>query len=374
MSYKVETIKDGTEKYFYIRDLDTMAIEELPSKYLMHKIKCRRSPNTVKRSAFAICYYMGYMEEKEMELTEVYQLGYEKQTEHFVDFLYWLRAGNHTKQSDGKLKKCPNQGTCNAYLKDVFRFYLFIEAEYEQYGSLKTLSYNQIIAVNQVGVKKVLRNHSFKGYLKEEEHRGRAAKENQIVTILQACTNRRDQLLLLLLAETGYRIGEILGVDYTRDIDYERHTIRVFFRDDNENKARAKNAAYRRSKVSDATFQFLLFYLSKYREFLQHQQMLFVNIEGETKGKALQVDAVYRMLERMEKKTGIHTTPHMLRRYFGNMRRDAGWPLEMISQAYGHKHIDTTIKYLNLVDDQLMEASDQYYAKHSALYDVEKLL
>lgn len=29
---------------------------------------------------------------------------------------------------------------------------------------------------------------------------------------------------------------------------------------------------------------------------------------------------------------------------------------------------------LNLVDDQLMEASDQYYAKHSALYDVEKLL
>ena len=105
-------------------------------------------------------------------------------------------------------------------------------------------------------------------------------------------------------------------------------------------RTRPKNAAYRRSKVSDATFQFLLFYLSKYREFLQHQPMLFVNIEGETKGKALQVDAVYRMLERMEKKTGIHTT----------------------------------IKYLNLVDDQLMEASDQYYAKHSALYDVEKLL
>ena len=87
MSYKVETIKDGTERYFYIRDLDTMAIEELPSKYLMHKIKCRRSPNTVKRSAFAICYYMGYMEEKERELTEVYHLDYEEHTEDFVGFL-----------------------------------------------------------------------------------------------------------------------------------------------------------------------------------------------------------------------------------------------------------------------------------------------
>ena len=63
-----------------------LAIEELPSKYLMHKIKCRRSPNTVKRSAFAICYYMGYMEEKEMELTEVYQLGLRETDRAFCGF------------------------------------------------------------------------------------------------------------------------------------------------------------------------------------------------------------------------------------------------------------------------------------------------
>lgn len=239
---------------------------------------------------------------------------------------------------------------------------------------LKVLYYDSFTTPDSIGVKRKLRFRSFHGYLKEEERNVRPAEHHEILELLKQCTNCRDQLLIMLLAETGYRIGEILGVDYTRDIDYERHTIRVFFRDDNENRARAKNAAYRRAKVSDATFQFLLFYLSKYRELLQHQQMLFVNIEGETKGKALQVDAVYRMLERMEKKTGIHTTPHMLRRYFGNMRRDAGWPLEMISESYGHKHIDTTIKYLNIVDDQLMEASDQYYAKHSVLYDVEKLL
>lgn len=49
-------------------------------------------------------------------------------------------------------------------------------------------------------------------------------------------------------------------------------------------------------------------------------------------------------------------------------------PSNKTCNAYGHKHTDTTIKYLNIVDDQLMEASDQYYAKHSVLYDVEKLL
>ena len=42
--------------------------------------------------------------------------------------------------------------------------------------------------------------------LKEEEHKARAAKKDEIVEILKACTNIRDRLLMLLLAETGYRI------------------------------------------------------------------------------------------------------------------------------------------------------------------------
>lgn len=124
---------------------------------------------------------------------------------------------------------------------------------------LKVLYYDSFTTHDSIGVKRKLRFRSFNGYLKEEERNVRPAAYQEILELLEQCTNCRDQLLIMLLAETGYRIGEILGVDYTRDIDYERHTIRVFFRDDNENKARAKNAAYRRSKVSDATFQFYYF-------------------------------------------------------------------------------------------------------------------
>ena len=136
-----------------------------------------------------------------------------------------------------------------------------------------------------------------------------------------------------------------------------------------------RSAAYSKLKISDATFQFLLFYLSKIPgTSAASADVVCKHRRGDERESIAGGCGFYRMLERMEKKTGIHTTPHMLRRYFGNMRRDAGWPLEMISEAYGHKHTDTTIKYLNIVDDQLMEASDQYYAKHSVLYDVEKLL
>ena len=80
------------------------------------------------------------------------------------------------------------------------------------------------------------------------------------------------------------------------------------------------------------------------------------------------------MLKRMEKKTGIKITPHMLRHYFGNERRKAGWALELIQIAYGHRHIQTTINYLDIVDDELLEASQEFYKKNTVLYGIDELL
>lgn len=322
--YAVEHIWEGKKEYFLIRDHQSWQMVLLPSKYLTHLIRANRSPNTVGRRAKSIRFYLEYLNETKLELSQVAEQEFQEQYEHYVGFLHWLKAGNHLND---KKESLPSNKTCNAYLKDVFRFFCFLELEADM-ERLKVLYYDSFTTPDSIGVKRKLRFRSFHGYLKEEERNVRPAEHHEILELLKQCTNCRDQLLIMLLAETGYRIGEILGVDYTRDIDYERHTIRVFFRDDNENRARAKNAAYRRAKVSDATFQFLLFYLSKYRELLQHQQMLFVNIEGETKGKALQVDAVYRMLERMEKKNRYpYDTPYaaeIFREYETGCRMAAG--------------------------------------------------
>lgn len=227
---------------------------------------------------------------------------------------------------------------------------------------------------NSIGIKRRLRFRAFPGYLKEEEREVRAAEKNEIITILSACTNCRDQLLILMAAELGFRIGELLGIDYTKDIDYENHIVSVRFRDDNENDARAKNAEERRGRISDETYDFLMFYISEYWSILQRQNYLFINITGETAGKPMQVDSVYDMFRRMEKKTDIKITPHMLRRYFANVRWDSGWPLELISLSLGHRHLDTTTRYLNLMDDKLKQASEEFYKKHSALYGIQNLL
>lgn len=250
--YEMNKQKEGSITYFFIRDTETWDIVLLPTKYLMHMTKAKCSPNTVRRSGCSILYYLEYIEEKEKKLTDVYEMSFTEQTKYFVEFLYWLKAGKHTS---GKMNILPNNGTCNAYLKDVFRFYVFIEEEFSQFGGLKVLSYSQFTAVDSVGLKKTIRSRSFKGYLKEEEHKARTAKKDEIIEILKACTNIRDRLLILLLAETGYRIGEILGINYMNDIDYSNQVIRVYFREDNENGARAKNAEYRSAKISADTFQ-----------------------------------------------------------------------------------------------------------------------
>lgn len=368
--FVVKNFKDNAKKYFYIQDNETYDIVPLPSKYLKYLIETNQSPKTVLRRARSLSYYMEYLAENELMIEAVCDLAYEEQNKHFVQFLWWLKEGRHTENN--KINDTGN-GTCNAYLKDVFRFFLYaIDCGY--YPPLKVLKYNQIAVANAVGVKRTMRFKSFNGYLKPKERNVRAAEEDEVIDILQCCTNTRDQLLLLMLAETGFRIGELLGVDYTRDINYQNHTISVYFRDDNENDARAKNAEYRHAKISDETFDFLLHYMSEYRKLLQHQTMLFINIAGKTAGKPLREESVRDMLKRMEKKTGVKLTPHMLRRYFAQTRRQAGWKLELISQALGHKHLDTTIKYLGIIDDQLIEASRDFYAKHSDTYRIKELL
>lgn len=353
------------------REYSSCPISRLPSKYLMHKKRSKISPNTIRRSAFALSYYLNFLDEKQLCLDGIYQMKYIEQHEHFTDFLIWLKAGMHSREDYLKL---PNNETCNAYLKEVFRFYTFMDQENNHSGSLKVLSDTQMIVRNSIGIRKVLNRKSFRGYLKEKGHQGKTIEQDKIVVLLQECANSRDQVLLLLLAETGFRIGELLGVRYAEDIDYEKHIIYVNFRDDNENGARAKNAELRRAKISDATFDILMFYIEDYKELIIGQEYLFINVSGDYVGKPFKGSGVYAMLRRLERKTGIKASPHMLRHYFANARRKDGWKLEMISQALGHRNIETTMKYLNITEDELIEVSDAFYNRHQAMYGVQNLL
>ncbi len=369
--YIVDKAMDGPVTYYFIRCMEDMSIIPLPTKYLTHKTRAKASPNTVKRIAFSLSYYFTYLEGRNMTLGEVFELPYDKQHKHFIDFLTWLKNGNH---NGNKMKKIPSNSTCNTYLRDVFGWFQFLELEYEQFGDLKVLSRKVVSFTNTTGLRFSIACKIFKGYFREEEHRGKTIEQDNIVTLLDACVNCRDQALILLLAETGFRIGELLGIRYTKDIDFDKRTLKVFYREDNENLARAKYAEYRRAKISRETFDILMYYLSEYMDLLKDNDYLFVNLAGQDAGDPLNANTVYAMLKRLEEKTGIKATPHMLRHYFANERRKSGWDILLISKALGHKHISTTEQYLDIDTDELGKATDDYYNKNKSIFMVDKLI
>ena len=61
----------------------------------------------------------------------------------------------------------------------------------------------------------------------------------EVTTILTACTRLRDRFLIALLAETGMRIGQALGLRHA-DFVSRRREVTIIPRNDNANGARAK--------------------------------------------------------------------------------------------------------------------------------------
>lgn len=368
--YYVEKIKDaGTKSWFVLVDSEEVGIVEEATKYLKHKTLEECSPNTIRKMAYSLAYYYEYIRQANLTLGEVLLMKYAEQHEHFVGFLMWLKAGRHTCK-----ERIPNNTTCNSYLEMVFGFYCFLLSHYEPEGRIRVLEDREVFYSGEAGVRFGRGIKTFRGYLPAEEAKGRTVEEDKIIRLLEATSCIRDKLLILLLAETGFRIGELLGVKYSRDIDYDNHTINVEYREDNPNEARAKYAEYRRALMRSQTFDVLMQYIAENRKLLQNTEFLFVNLSGENRGKPMSVNAVYSVFRGLERRTGIKATPHMFRHYYANERRKAGWSIVFIAQALGHRHLATTEQYMNIEDWELEEAMQQYYEQHAGLLDVSKLI
>lgn len=368
--YKVyNNIIHGKNMYYItaIDGNDEMIVKEATC-YLWHLVNKGLSINTIRMHAKAISFYYGFLDEDKLNLTDVLAMTVAEQYQHISEFLGWLKAGKHSSTNT-----VPNNNTCNDYLKKVFAYYNFLLMEYEV-PALKVLVRRMCTYVGMEGVRFSRSYNAYNGYLPREEHHSKIIRKEELEETINKSTNSRNRLLLLLLAETGFRIGEILGVKYTEDIDFDNRTIRVYYRANNENGAKAKYAEYRRARLSEQTFELLLRYIRENDDVLKETKYLFVCLHGETKGQALTVNAVYSAFRELEKKTDIKITPHMVRHYFADSRRVFGWSIDKISAALGHRHLATTESYLHVVDDELMAAQDEYYAANKDLYLIDKLI
>ena len=137
------------------------------------------------------------------------------------------------------------------------------------------------------------------------------------------------------------RIGEALGLRHEDLAAAEREVI-VFPRV-NANGARSKSAAPRTIPVSAELVRLYADYLHEEYGDLD-SDYVFVNLWGRPHGRPLAYPAVYDLVCRLRRQTGIDFDPHWYRHTYATRLLRKGTPVEVVSKLLGHASVTTTLE------------------------------
>lgn len=170
--------------------------------------------------------------------------------------------------------------------------------------------------------------------------RAQVLTAEQAQAILDACLHLRDRLLFALLLDTGVRIGEALGLRH-EDLAIAERQVTIQPRE-NDNGARVKSGRSRVIPTSAELMRLYVDYLGVEYGALD-SDYVFVNLWGQPYGHPLSYPAVYDLVGRLRRQTGITFGPHMFRHTYATwlLRRNAG--MESVKELLGHASITTTV-------------------------------
>jgi integrase/recombinase XerD len=163
----------------------------------------------------------------------------------------------------------------------------------------------------------------------------------QVVRLVAACARRRDRFLLILLDQTGLRLGEALGLRHA-DLRLRAGEIAVVPRDDNVNGARVKGLKARVVPAGPVVFDAYADYMEAEYGSLD-SDWVFVNLFRPPLGAPMTEDTVAKLVTRLRTRTGIAGfTPHVLRHGYATRLLRAGVPIEVVAELLGHASATTT--------------------------------
>ena len=167
----------------------------------------------------------------------------------------------------------------------------------------------------------------------------RVLTAGEVQMILDACGRLRDRLLFAVLYDTGMRVGEALGLRH-EDIAAAEREVTVVPRH-NANGARTKSANTRTIPVSAELIRLYADYLHEEYGDLD-SDYVFVNLWGQPHGHPLAYPAVYDLVGRLRRRTGVVFDPHWYRHTAATRLLRDGVPVEVVSVILGHASITTT--------------------------------
>ena len=320
-------------------------------RYLAYLSGLERSPNTVRAYALSLRLWF--------EFLGLAGVGWaEAGPEDVARFVAWLRAPaeNVIVLETGAGQR--SAATVNRHLAAVFGFY-------DHHARAGVGVAEGLIAWRRVsrGSYKPFLHHVTRGKpvptrparLVVTRRAPRTLDAGQVAAILAACEHLRDRFLLALLAETGMRIGQALGLRHADFVSRDRE-VRIVPRAGNANGARAK---LREAAVIPVSTPLVRLY-SEYMHIEYggiDSDYVFVNLFAEPAGQPLGYPAVHRLIGRIAKRTGVAFTAHMLRHTHATELIRNGVPIEVVARLLTHRSSTTTSQtYIHLDAVDVREA------------------
>ncbi|MEO3938926.1 tyrosine-type recombinase/integrase [Dermatophilaceae bacterium Soc4.6] len=339
------------------------------------------SPNTVRSYATSMAQWWSFLEQRG-EAEQWQDVG----VPTVSGFLSWLRNGRRVEHAIVEPTEAPSPETLEARLAAVISFYRWQHAVFG-------------VKVAQRLLRGAPRQAPARGLLAHLDQRTRPGPSSlvrvrrsrrgdrpplllpqQIQEILDSCAavdpvsgewvgNLRDRLVFAMLAETGMRLGELLGMRI-RDFVMGRGDtpyVEVVPREDNPNGARVKMMRPRRIYVGhdlERLFADYLTHLACHAATLgltvSADSALFVNLQRPPLLAALREGTVRDKTTSLRNK-GIGPpgwTPHWFRHSHATALLLAGTPEWVVSRRLGHAHVQTTLDLYGWVrEDEALRAA-----------------
>lgn len=198
----------------------------------------------------------------------------------------------------------------------------------------------------------------------------------EILRLIEACKLVRDAFLIVLLYNTGIRIGEALGLRNV-DIDLTEKVVWIVPRSDNANEARAKSGRTRGVPVHDYVLNMYVDYLtsSEYMPaFEAGSEYVFANVKAGIIGQPMSLSYGQKLKELLERRAGIKFNWHMFRHSHASEAIADGYSLLEVADRLGHASPQTTATfYQHLFASEIrklyLTGPEQVQARLSALRD-----
>ncbi|MGZ4665815.1 MAG: tyrosine-type recombinase/integrase [Frankiaceae bacterium] len=325
-------------------------------RYLAYLTDIERSPNTVKAYAHDLKDWFVFLAASGLDWREV-------RLEDIAEFVAWLRLPPRAR--DGLVAVLPSvethcgEATVNRKLSAISAFY--------QHAARHGVGLGELLTTWRPAGR---RDSSWRPFLhhiskdKPQAHRliklkaprklPRILTAVEVQAVLNACDRLRDRLLFAVLYDTGMRVGEALGLRH-EDWSAPDRQVAVVPRI-NDNGARTKAWSPRAIPVSAELVRLYADYMhTEYGDL--DSDYVFVNLWSAPYGHPLTYAAVYDLIKRLRRRTGIDFDPHWCRHTYATRLLRGGTPVEVVSKLLGHACITTTVDtYGHLTAEDAREA------------------